>query len=849
MGNAAAIRTCMMALALAALAAGCGGGGGGSESSAPPPPPPATVASITVSPASAAIDPAGTASFTAVARDAAGNEVPGVSFTWASSSTAVATVSGSVAIGVAPGTSLVSASAQGVTSAPATLTVRTPASSGAASSAELIAAALAAGAIDAETALAYRAYAIFKDARLPAAYRGDDNDLYDSGVMAEINARFDTLSEATQRLLVPFLLRPGDQGSWLDPNRTLGATVQGKTGRQAIRPDCVGALGSWRAIDPQTAKVRVWYDSDVAAHRAVALRVGELIELHVWPRLITSLGFKEPESDVSPVPCFGGNSKLDIYIVGAHTMSDRGQTIEGFSSVYQGSAHIRIRDNLDDEQLKHAVSHEFMHAVHWSYRTAATQMSYGWFRDALANWATDEVFPGNPSLNKQASCQFRSAHLALADESTGHCDGSSLTSRNYGSYLPLRFIAKTQGPLMIRSILEATTVKTSALEAIDSTVIGGLKEVWPQYAKRLWNDDPIPTLYPGQTFDAWDSLAGVATRVPKPQAVRRLDGNLGGAVQLETQLDAELNNVSARYYHFTFTEVATRSLMFHNTFYDFWKAGKAVKVQALLKPEGRPWIEEDWTEYEWIGLCRDAKEQRVSDIIVIVSSAEWRGSAPAISAAEPPTMKRNVIGCWGYAGHTTRQYVDGNWSGGGSIGNTVDVRFDYLPGGRPNQFNDPANGRLRVPITAPLYRSGNWTLTERYTSGGCTHTTNASGTDSSVALGGDAAGEIIINNFIESLPLELRNDQVVLVGSNQPGAYLASGISSAQATGSVTGPQPPCGTSYETALASWLFTRGERPNPIQIAGDGHLRGSFALEQAGDNFTDHYTWDLAPLREP
>jgi hypothetical protein len=65
----------------------------------------------------------------------------------------------------------------------------------------------------------------------------------------------------------------------------------------------------------------------------------------------------------------------------------------------------------------------------------------------------------------------------------------------------------------------------------------------------------------------------------------------------------------------------------------------------------------------------------------------------------------------------------------------------------------------------------------------------------------------------------------------------------------VTGPQPPCGTSYETALASWLFTRGERPNPIQIAGDGHLRGSFALEQAGDNFTDHYTWDLAPLREP
>lgn len=68
------------------------------------PPPPALVASVVVTPASATVTVGGTTSFTATAYDAASQPIAGVSFTWSSDATAIATVSAAgVATGVAPG--------------------------------------------------------------------------------------------------------------------------------------------------------------------------------------------------------------------------------------------------------------------------------------------------------------------------------------------------------------------------------------------------------------------------------------------------------------------------------------------------------------------------------------------------------------------------------------------------------------------------------------------------------------------------------------------------------------------------------------------------------------------------
>ena len=64
-----------------------------------------------------------TQQFTATAKDSNGDTISGVTFTWASSATSVATINSStgLATGVSPGTTQIMASANGVTSSADTL--------------------------------------------------------------------------------------------------------------------------------------------------------------------------------------------------------------------------------------------------------------------------------------------------------------------------------------------------------------------------------------------------------------------------------------------------------------------------------------------------------------------------------------------------------------------------------------------------------------------------------------------------------------------------------------------------------------------------------------------------------
>ncbi|HYG82214.1 MAG TPA: lamin tail domain-containing protein, partial [Pyrinomonadaceae bacterium] len=83
------------------------------------------IARIEVTPASASIAIGQSQQFTATAYNAAGNPMSGVIFTWESSNTTVATIDeNGLATGRAEGTTQIRARARGVTSAPATLTVR-----------------------------------------------------------------------------------------------------------------------------------------------------------------------------------------------------------------------------------------------------------------------------------------------------------------------------------------------------------------------------------------------------------------------------------------------------------------------------------------------------------------------------------------------------------------------------------------------------------------------------------------------------------------------------------------------------------------------------------------------------
>jgi hypothetical protein len=90
--------------------------GGGSSSS--------TVASINISPTSGSVSVNGSQTFTATALDSNGQTVTNQTFTWASSNTAIATITAAgVATGVTAGSTQITANTAGITSTAATLTV------------------------------------------------------------------------------------------------------------------------------------------------------------------------------------------------------------------------------------------------------------------------------------------------------------------------------------------------------------------------------------------------------------------------------------------------------------------------------------------------------------------------------------------------------------------------------------------------------------------------------------------------------------------------------------------------------------------------------------------------------
>ena len=85
------------------------------------------VTQISVSPSTASIQAGQAQSYTAMAYDQFNQPVNGINFTWASDSSAsIATLSGNIATGVSPGTAHITASASGISSTAASLTVLPP---------------------------------------------------------------------------------------------------------------------------------------------------------------------------------------------------------------------------------------------------------------------------------------------------------------------------------------------------------------------------------------------------------------------------------------------------------------------------------------------------------------------------------------------------------------------------------------------------------------------------------------------------------------------------------------------------------------------------------------------------
>ncbi len=521
---------------------------------------------------------------------------------------------------------------------------------------ELIDKALAAAQLTPEMAVEYKVFALFKDPRLPAAYKGDDRDVLESDTFDHIYDVWASLSPAAQQIIEPFLMPPAYVGSWASPASAASpaeAATRGISLRTCNQPTLDPNWASKPATS--TGSFKVWYDTRVAGQVTLASTVLAAAEDVVRPALVDGLHMRAPLSDAANAGCNGGDGRLDIYLVDmasyGQTAGDYGANLPVDYAWKYRPVFLLLDHNLSDKNIKGTLAHEFMHASQWAYPVAGIKLaySYPWLKEATAQWAIDYVYPTLVDNFEQKKVQ------AYMDRPDAPLNTQTLRSGHvYGSYLFFQFLAKTLTPSVIKDIWEKTVQQSDELLAVDTTISGGFTEQWPKFAKLLWNQDPVN----GTSFENWDAL----TKIPELYADFTL--KLNGQPQAAANLNPNIERLSIYYYHFKFADPNIRSVSFLNHFFAVNAVNPyKVSVQAFYKKVGSIWEWEHWSDGGSIELikpfCLDVVAERLDELVIVISNDSPTQDVTGLPDTLSPRLSASNVGCWRWQGtssvttHTT----------------------------------------------------------------------------------------------------------------------------------------------------------------------------------------------------
>lgn len=692
---------------------------------------------------------------------------------------------------------------------------------------DLIDAALQNGKIDAETALTYKVYAQFSDARLPAEFKGAANLSTDSHILDEVKAKYDTLSPQTQAILLPFLMPPVYQGAWGPPAEGASTTV-----KMLTLPCTKIQTDKWDSTTAMHSPVRFWWQKDHPEDAEAANRLMTAMDDEIWPKLTTLMGRTPlPDSDMQ---CNGGDANFDVYITP--------QIARSYAASYfppgcrETPAYIVLNPGVSDGIL----AHEFMHAIQWSYNTSADCMypgEYAWLAEATATWSQNYVYP---DTNEEHD------YVPWFYQNKGNSVPPSLTLRNdqheYGAYLFFFYLTNHFGdPGIVKTAWDNTTSMKS-VQAVDKAIPGGLDSIWGDFALYNLVEPPI------DDYQIWDQLN------IKPGSVSltmdRADPNK------IYSFAPQYNRLSLDYSWFTFTD-DDRFIIFYNgltyditdqpmnayigtlpindgtRIYKFDQRNKndinGIKVQAYFKLAGDAnWQLEDWTDKPYVAFCRDAQAERISDLVIVISNSN-QDSDISYAGTYEPRLQTSNIGCWRYRGTASLTF-----NGQGEVGKFTDAQnLPIVAFERANTHSDITYPYLHFTIA-----EGQDNRTYNYTGDDCTGQGQASG----------ALTPGSTNNY--------GNDLYILYGAlSGPSFKRYSGQASTSQMLNVTFNCPegtrtiPNNTYpwFAVDLLSQVLNDG-KGKVYTVEKDGSLKGSDDLIQDAENATMQYIWNLQPVIE-
>jgi hypothetical protein len=338
---------------------------------------------------------------------------------------------------------------------------------------ELIDSALQSGQIDAETAIEYKTFAEFDDARLPAGFRAGEVGGEVGLFMQKVAGAYPTLSSEAKAVVEPFFIPPFQAGSWAS---------------LSVRSKNLSAPSDWVYTSAAGGKARVWYKKGNADLQRKAAVVANALTSDIWSAE-TTLMRRSPVFDSAGVQNFvvfdhyrsGWNSSFVPF--GGYAGMAVPQTCAPTASIIYINPSLPDTGNSTTIGLVETTAHEFMHALQFSFPLSVNPCSgeYAWMGEATATWAEDYVYHGHNTEWRLAKNYLNFPELAI---------NNRYNWRDYGEYLLVYYYTrKYNDPDAVRQ----AWVNAGSFDSLMSFNSFGNMNF--QQLGALWNKEPFDTFF------------------------------------------------------------------------------------------------------------------------------------------------------------------------------------------------------------------------------------------------------------------------------------------------------------------------------------------------------------------
>ncbi len=670
---------------------------------------------------------------------------------------------------------------------------------------ELIDSALVQGTISEEMAVLYKAFAVFGDGRLPAAYQASDAGGAGDLFMLEAAGKFPTLSASAKAILTQFYTPPYMAGSWA---------------AQSISPQSASAPSDWAYISAAGGKARVWYKKGNAAFQAKAGVVAGALNNDVWTKETTLMG-QLPILDGAGVQNFvvydqyrnGWNAAFVPF--GGYAGMTVPQTCSPTTSVIYINPSLPNTGNSSTIGIVETVAHEFMHALQFSFKLKVNPcVEYQWLGEATATWVEDFIYPSHNTEWRMAQSYLKTTFLAINDTTNW---------RQYGAYLlPYYFTKEYADPDAVRQAWVTAEYKDSL---VSFRSLGGLN---PFQVISLWNKKPFDTFFKDEegldytvtpsidetlkagsgfkVYDLWDTLP--------VGGIRFMHYKVDPSVHTITYLNGLNTKITAGPYNEQLDNTIYKQ---DSDYYDQW-----AEVAVMVKYAGHD------EPYIWLGannrldFCQDWLSQKVSEIVVVAANIDLDDRTHQItSAGEKSKIIVSSVPCIKIQGTATVRHKYG-----GETETLTGSGLVYMP-----YFDPSLDYRVNLLGADSIHMrliSGSvaWNIGGTDPSG-CTY----SGSDSFTINEGNNGS--YINMYFSLLP-----------GSKHYLGYEGTGgpDNGTEVTYTKNCPGYPTENPTET-IGNFFMPDGTVP----VGADGRLKGSKTVNEGGQLSTE-WEWNFTPATQ-